>query len=77
MRRAVAIAVPLGASALALWWNSMISAVSKCGAASSANFIMSTAPIAKFAAIRQLLRVNADENAAMSSSEKPVVPTTA
>ncbi len=29
IRRAVAIAVPLGASALALWWNSMISAVSK------------------------------------------------
>ena len=77
MRRAVIIAVPEGASALASWCSSMTSAVSKNGAASSAKRIISTAPMAKFAAIRQLDRVNADRSAAMSSSVKPVVPTTA
>ncbi len=77
MRRAVIIAVPDGASALASWCSSMTSAVSKNGAASSAKRIISTAPMAKFGAIRQLDRVNADRSAATSSSVKPVVPTTA
>ena len=48
MRCAVAIAVPDGASTFWSWCSSMISAVSKYGAASSANRIISTAPIAKF-----------------------------
>ena len=77
MRRTVIIAVPDGASALASWCSSMTSAVSKYGAASSAKRIMRTAPMAKFGAIRQLDRVNADRSAATSSSVKPVVPTTA
>ena len=60
MRRAVIIAVPEGASTLASWCSSMTSAVSKNGAASSAKRIISTAPMAKFGAMRQLERVNAD-----------------
>ena len=55
----------------------MISAESKYGAASSAKCIISTAPIAKFGAITQFDRVNAASNVARSSSENPVVPTTA
>ena len=46
--RAVVTAVPDGASTLASWCSSMISAVSKYGAASSAKRIISTALIAKF-----------------------------
>ena len=68
MRRAVIIAVPDGASALASWCSSMTSAVSKYGAASSAKRIISTAPMAKFGAIRQLLVVNAARSSATSSS---------
>ena len=45
------MAVPDGASIFWSWWSSMISAVSKYGAASSANRIISTAPIAKLGAI--------------------------
>ena len=56
IRSAVSIAVPDGASTLASWCSSMISAVSNHGAASSAKCIISTAPIAKFGAITQLLR---------------------
>ena len=63
MRRAVIIAVPEGASALASWCSSMTSAVSKNGAASSAKRIISTAPMAKFGAIRQFDRVNAARSA--------------
>jgi hypothetical protein len=55
----------------------MISAVSNHGAASSAKRIISTAPMAKLGAIRQLLLVKAEPNDARSSSVKPVVPTTA
>ncbi len=55
----------------------MISAVSKNGAASSAKRIINTALMAKFAATRQLLPVNAPRNASMSSAVRPVVPTTA
>ena len=51
MRCAVSIAVPDGASIFWSWWSSMISAVSKNGAASSAKRIISTAPIAKFGAM--------------------------
>ena len=51
MRSAVCIAVPDGASIFWSWCSSMISAVSKYGAASSAKRIISTAPIAKFGAI--------------------------
>ena len=54
MRSAVAIAVPDGASTFWSWWSSMISAVSKYGAASSAKRIISTAPIAKLGAITAL-----------------------
>ena len=54
IRSAVSIAVPDGASAFWSWCSSMISAVSKYGAASSAKRIMSTAPIAKFGAITAL-----------------------
>ena len=51
MRSAVSIAVPDGASIFWSWWSSMISAVSKYGAASSAKRIISTAPMAKLGAI--------------------------
>ena len=51
MRCAVVTAVPDGASTLPSWCSSMISAVSKHGAASSAKRIISTALIAKFEAI--------------------------
>ena len=47
IRSAVAIAVPEGASIFSSWCSSMISAVSKYGAASSAKRIISTALIAK------------------------------
>ena len=50
-------AVPDGASILWSWCSSMISAVSKYGAASSAKRIISTAPMAKLGAITQLLLV--------------------
>ena len=76
MRRAVIIAVPDGASALPSWCSSMISAVSKKGAASSAKRIISTAPMAKLGAMRQLDRVKASRREATSASVKPVVPTT-
>ena len=58
IRCAVATAVPDGASILASWCSSMISAVSKNGAAISAKRIISTALIAKLAAMTQLLPVN-------------------
>ena len=77
MRSAVSIAVPDGASIFASWCSSMISAVSNHGAASSAIRIIRIAPIAKFGAIRQLLRVKAPLSRSRSSSVKPVVPTTA
>ena len=48
------MAVPDGASTLASWCSSMISAESKYGAASSAKRIMSTAPMAKLGATKQL-----------------------
>ena len=54
IRCAVSMAVPDGASTLASWCSSMISAVSKYGAASSAKRIISTAPMAKFGAITAL-----------------------
>ena len=53
IRSAVASAVPDGASALASWCSSMISAVSKNGAAISAKRIISTAEIEKLAATTQ------------------------
>ena len=54
IRCAVSIAVPDGASIFWSWCSSMISALSKYGAASSAKRIISTAPIAKFGAITAL-----------------------
>ena len=54
MRCAVRIAVPDGASILWSWWSSMISDVSKYGAAISAKRIIRIAPIAKFGAITAL-----------------------
>ena len=59
------------------WCSSMISALSKYGAANSANRIISTALIAKLEAMMQLLPLNSSRKPAMSSSLKPVVPTTA
>ena len=47
MRSTVSIAVPEGASTLASWCSSMISAVSNHGAASSAKRIIKMAPMAK------------------------------
>jgi hypothetical protein len=77
MRSAVRIAVPDGASILASWCSSMISAVSKHGAASSAKRIMRTAPMAKLGARKQLLVVKAARSPSRSASLNPVVPTTA
>ena len=77
IRSAVRMAVPDGASILLSWWSSMISAVSNHGAAISAKRIMRTAPMAKFGAMRQLLRVKAAAKRSRSASVKPVVPTTA
>ena len=51
--------MPEGASIFLSWWSSMISAVSKYGAASSAKRIISTAPMAKFGAMTQFDRVKA------------------
>ena len=77
MRCTVIIAVPDGASALASWCSSITSAVSKYGAASSAKRIISTAPMAKLGATRQLLVVKALASSSRSAAVKPVVPTTA
>ncbi len=79
MRCAVSAAVPDGASIFWLWCSSMISAVSKNGAAISANRIMSTAPTAKFGTIAAFAvdASNNSANSASSASVKPVVPTTA
>ena len=77
MRFAVATAVPDGASILPSWCSSMISALSKYGAANSAKRIISTALIAKLGTMMQLLPLNSDRKASMSASLKPVVPTTA
>ncbi len=79
IRSAVSIAVPDGASTFWSWCSSMISAVSKYGAAISAKRIISTAPMAKFGAITALAfdaskRVR---RSSMSSGVNPVVPTTA
>ena len=56
-------AVPDGASIFVSWCSSMISAVSKNGAASSAKRIISTALMAKLAAMMQLLPLNSLRNA--------------
>ena len=56
MPSAVRSDVPDGASRLASWCSSMISALSNHGAASAANRIISTAPMAKLAATMQLRR---------------------
>ena len=50
----VRAAVPEGASSFAGWWYSMISARCMCSTASAANFIISTAPIAKLGAKKAL-----------------------
>ena len=79
MRCAVSAAVPDGASIFWLWCSSMISAVSKNGAAISANRIINTAPTAKFGTIAAFAvdASNNSANSASSSSVNPVVPTTA
>ena len=79
MRLAVSIAVPEGASIFSSWWSSMISAVSKYGAASSAKRIISTAPIAKLGTMTAFApeASNAMRTFSMSSALNPVVPTTA
>src|SRR5581483_2612811 len=79
MRSAVRIDVPDGASAFASWCSSMISALSKYGAASSAKRIMRTAPIAKFGATSAFAPESRKRpsSSARSSWLKPVVPITA
>jgi hypothetical protein len=79
MRASVSMAVPDGASAFSSWCSSITSADSKYGAASSANRIMSTAPIAKLGAITAFAvpLPNRSRKWSRSSSENPVVPTTA
>ena len=78
MRCTVIMAVPDGASTLASWCSSITSAVSKNGAASSAKRIISTAPMAKFGATRQLLAENALAPGRRGRRRvKPVVPITA
>ncbi len=72
---AVRAAVPEGASSLAGWCNSMISARSMTREASAANFIIRTAPIAKLGAKNAF----ASEDAAASrrpSRSNPDVPIT-
>ena len=71
MRCTVIMAVPDGASALASWCSSITSAVSKNGAASSAKRIISTAPMAKFGATRQLLDVKRSRQSSRSAGVKP------
>ena len=58
MPSAVRSEVPDGASRLASWWSSTISALSNHGAASAAKRIISTAPMAKLAATMQLAPVD-------------------
>ena len=70
MRSAVSMAVPDGASTFWSWWSSMISAVSNQGAASSAKRIMSTAPMAKLGATKQLLLVNISASRSRSSGSQ-------
>ena len=70
MRCTVIMAVPDGASILASWCSSITSAVSKYGAASSAKRIISTAPMAKFGATRQLLVEKAAFRSSMSSARE-------
>src|SRR3954454_22353099 len=70
---AVRLAVPLGASSLPGWWYSTISACCRWREASAANFIMRTAPIAKFGAKKRL----AEPTPRSASTSHPVVPTTA
>ncbi len=79
---AVRAAVPLGASSLASWCSSMISAFAMCLAASAAKRIISTAPIAKFGATSTFARGPSPSRAASAAARsacrsKPVVPTTA
>ena len=79
MRSTVCSAVPDGASIFWSWWSSITSAVSNHGAASSAKRTMSTAPMAKLAAITALAddASNRVRKSSMSADENPVVPTTA
>src|SRR5919107_610130 len=71
---AVRAAVPLGASSLRSWCSSMISALGRCRAASTANCIISTAPIAKFGAKNTL---PPPASSLSSEGSQPLVPTTA
>ena len=78
--RAVAAAVPEGASTLRGWCSSTISADSKKRAACAAKRIMSTAPMAKFGATSTPvlgLSASQERTRAYRSSSQPVVPTTA
>ncbi len=75
----MSIAVPDGASIFASWCSSMISTVSKYGAANSAKRIMSTALIAKFGTMTAFASdaSKATRTFSTSSALKPLVPTTA
>ncbi|CAB5065703.1 unannotated protein [freshwater metagenome] len=76
---AVLVAVPLGASALFGWCNSIISTDSKCFAACAANCIINTAPSPKLGAISAptfAFFANSSFTLASLALSKPVVPTT-
>ncbi len=82
---AVRAAVPDGASTLSGWCSSMTSTDSKKGAALAANDIMSSAPMAKFGAMRTPTPAPVAAGGASASwarrvssraSSHPVVPTT-
>ena len=73
---AVRAAVPDGASSLAGWWYSMISARCMWRDASAAKRIISTAPIAKFGATNALALARLGAAARSASTSKPVVPIT-
>ena len=79
-RRAELYAVPDGASAFPAWCISMISADSKNLAASRANRVVSTAPMAKFGTTmtpRSGLTASHSRMVFSRSSVNPEVPTTA
>ena len=80
MSSAVRAAVPDGASSLRSWCSSTISAFAMCCDASAANFIMSTAEIAKFGAKKTFAavggRAGGNRSLAAARGRSPLVPMT-
>ena len=66
---AVRAAVPDGASSLAGWWYSTISAACMCRAASAAKRIIRTAPMAKLGATKHVARRARDRGAQVVDGE--------